>query len=107
MSTDYQRVMESLCAFVSLTLLLTFRYYIFDYNLVEPAYLTTTDIRHDLFGFMLTYGDWGFLSRFYPISFMGFLAVQGGAKGGYITQNYIFAGGMMTGFKPQGGALKR
>ena len=33
------------------------RYYIFDYNLVEPAYLTTTDIRHDLFGFMLTYGD--------------------------------------------------
>jgi hypothetical protein len=37
---------------------------------------------------------------------MGFLAVQGGAKG-YITQNYIFAGGMMTGFNPQGGALKR
>mmetsp|Transcript_53884 Transcript_53884/g.66038 ORF Transcript_53884/g.66038 Transcript_53884/m.66038 type:complete len:537 (-) Transcript_53884:140-1750(-) len=66
-------------------------YYIFDYNLVEPAYLTTTDIRHDLFGFMLTYGDWGFLSRYYPISFMGFLAVQGGAAKGYITQNYIFA----------------
>lgn len=106
MSTDYQRVMESLRAFFSLTLQLTFRYYIFDYNLVEPAYLTTTDIRHDLFGFMLTYGDWGFLSRFYPISFMGFLAVQGGAKG-YITQNYIFAGRMMTGFNPQGGALKR
>ena len=67
------------------------RYYIFDYNLVEPAYLTTTDIRHDLFGFMLTYGDWGFLSRFYPISFMGFLAVQGSATNGYITKNYIFA----------------
>jgi len=66
-------------------------YYIFDYNLVEPAYLTTTDIRHDLFGFMLTYGDWGFLSRFYPISFMGFLAVQGSATNGYITKNYIFA----------------
>ncbi|CAK9096325.1 unnamed protein product [Durusdinium trenchii] len=66
-------------------------YYIFDYNLVEPAYLTTTDIRHDLFGFMLTYGDWGFLSRYYPISFMGFLAVQGGASNGFITKNYMFA----------------
>jgi hypothetical protein len=66
-------------------------YYIFDYNLVEPAYLTTTDIRHDLFGFMLTYGDWGFLSRYYPISFMGFLAVQGGTSKGFITTNYFYA----------------
>lgn len=72
------------CALVNVQL----RYYILDYNMVEPAYLTTTDIRHDLFGFMLTYGDWGFLSRFYPISFMGFLAWQGGS--GYITKNPIF-----------------
>mmetsp|Transcript_18069 Transcript_18069/g.40892 ORF Transcript_18069/g.40892 Transcript_18069/m.40892 type:complete len:525 (-) Transcript_18069:88-1662(-) len=67
-------------------------YYIFDYNFVEPAYLTTTDIRHDLFGFMLTYGDWGFLSRYYPISFMGFLAQQGGESGGFITTNYVYTG---------------
>jgi len=66
-------------------------YYIFDYNFVEPAYLTTTDIRHDLFGFMLTYGDWGFLSRYYPISFMGFLSVQGGQRG-FINTNYLYAG---------------
>eukprot|EP00928_Gymnodinium_smaydae_P062286 TRINITY_DN46194_c0_g1_i1.p1 TRINITY_DN46194_c0_g1~~TRINITY_DN46194_c0_g1_i1.p1 ORF type:complete len:545 (+),score=123.91 TRINITY_DN46194_c0_g1_i1:83-1717(+) len=65
-------------------------WYIFDYNMVEPAYLTTTDIRHDLFGFMLTYGDWGFLSRFYPISFMGFLSVQGGDKAGFINSNHMF-----------------
>jgi len=64
-------------------------YYILDYNMVEPAYLTTTDIRHDLFGFMLTYGDWGFLSRYYPISFMGFLSMQGHT--GFITKNYIYA----------------
>jgi hypothetical protein len=67
-------------------------YYILDYNMVEPAYLTTTDIRHDLFGFMLTYGDWGFLSRFYPITFMGFLSVQGAQSGGFITKNYTYAG---------------
>mmetsp|Transcript_73957 Transcript_73957/g.143007 ORF Transcript_73957/g.143007 Transcript_73957/m.143007 type:complete len:513 (+) Transcript_73957:56-1594(+) len=67
-------------------------YYIFDYNLVEPAYLTTTDIRHDLFGFMLTYGDWGFLSRYYPISFMGFLSMQGGAHAGFISKNYFYSG---------------
>ncbi|CAE8632853.1 unnamed protein product [Polarella glacialis] len=66
-------------------------YYILDYNVVEPAYLTTTDIRHDLFGFMLTYGDWGFLSRFYPISFMGFLAQQGSSSSGFITSNYLYA----------------
>mmetsp|Transcript_107134 Transcript_107134/g.228775 ORF Transcript_107134/g.228775 Transcript_107134/m.228775 type:complete len:553 (+) Transcript_107134:111-1769(+) len=64
-------------------------YYILDYNMVEPAYLTTTDIRHDLFGFMLTYGDWGFLSRYYPISFMGFLSMQGHT--GFITTNYKYA----------------
>mmetsp|Transcript_53165 Transcript_53165/g.95413 ORF Transcript_53165/g.95413 Transcript_53165/m.95413 type:complete len:544 (+) Transcript_53165:81-1712(+) len=66
-------------------------YYILDYNIVEPAYLTTTDIRHDLFGFMLTYGDWGFLSRFYPITFMGFLAHQGSSSTGFITDNYFYA----------------
>merc|ERR1712196_300241 len=49
-------------------------YYIFDYNFCEPAYLTTTDIRHDLFGWMLTYGDWGFLVWFYPLSFAGYIS---------------------------------
>eukprot|EP00421_Protoceratium_reticulatum_P010024 CAMPEP_0168399666 /NCGR_PEP_ID=MMETSP0228-20121227/22204_1 /TAXON_ID=133427 /ORGANISM="Protoceratium reticulatum, Strain CCCM 535 (=CCMP 1889)" /LENGTH=420 /DNA_ID=CAMNT_0008413191 /DNA_START=79 /DNA_END=1342 /DNA_ORIENTATION=- len=51
-------------------------YYIFDYNLNEPAYLTTTDIRHDLFGWMLTYGDWGFLVWYYSFAFCGYLAFQ-------------------------------
>lgn len=49
-------------------------YYIFDYNYNEPAYLTTPDIRHDLFGWMLTYGDFGFLVWFYPLAFAGYLS---------------------------------
>jgi len=49
-------------------------YYIFDYNWNEPAYLTTTDIRHDLFGWMLTYGDFGFLVWYYAFAFCGYLA---------------------------------
>lgn len=49
-------------------------YYILDYNWNERAYLTTTDIRHDLFGWMLTYGDFGFLPWFYSFSFAMYLA---------------------------------
>jgi len=49
-------------------------YYILDYNLMESAYLTTTDIRHDLFGFMLTYGDWGFLVWYYAFAFVGYVS---------------------------------
>jgi len=51
-------------------------YYIFDYNWNEPAYLTTTDIRHDLYGYMLSYGCCGFLAWYYPIAFMGHIAGQ-------------------------------
>eukprot|EP00930_Biecheleria_cincta_P098271 TRINITY_DN89945_c0_g1_i1.p1 TRINITY_DN89945_c0_g1~~TRINITY_DN89945_c0_g1_i1.p1 ORF type:complete len:548 (-),score=78.27 TRINITY_DN89945_c0_g1_i1:37-1602(-) len=51
-------------------------YYIFDYNWNEPAYLTTTDIRHDLYGHMLIYGCCGFLAWYYPIAFMGHLSGQ-------------------------------
>lgn len=59
-------------------LLITFAhwYYIFDYNWNEPAYLTTTDIRHDLYGWMLSYGCLGFLMPYYPIAFMGHIAFQ-------------------------------
>jgi len=49
-------------------------YYIFDYNWNEPAYLTTTDIRHDLFGWMLTYGDFGFLVWYYAFAFCGYVS---------------------------------
>ena len=63
-------------------------YYIFDYNYFEPAYLTTTDIRHDLFGYMLTYGMFGFLSTYYPISFNGYLSAQG--VGNEIVDNYTY-----------------
>jgi protein-S-isoprenylcysteine O-methyltransferase Ste14 len=51
-------------------------YYILDYNWNEPAYLTTTDIRHDLFGWMLTYGDFGFLCWYYSFAYCGYLAWQ-------------------------------
>lgn len=49
-------------------------YYIFDYNWNEPAYLTTTDIRHDLYGWMLSYGCMGFLCWYYSIAFLGHIA---------------------------------
>jgi len=65
-------------------------YYVFDYNLCEPAYLTTTDIRHDLFGFMLTYGMFGFLVWYYPLCFLGYLSAQGSDSGGFITTNYTY-----------------
>lgn len=64
-------------------------WYVFDYNLYEPAYLTTTDIRHDLFGYMLTYGMFGFLCWYYPIAFLGYLSAQGSHPAGFITQNEI------------------
>jgi len=48
-------------------------YYIFDYFWNEPAILTTTDIRHDPFGFMLAYGDMGYLPWMYSNSFSLFL----------------------------------
>jgi len=64
-------------------------YYVFDYNWCEPAYLTTTDIRHDLFGFMLTYGMFGFLVWFYPLCFLGYLSSQGNSSGGFITDNHV------------------
>jgi len=51
-------------------------YYIFDYNWNEPAYLTTTDIRHDLYGWMLSYGCMGFLCWYYSIAFLGHIAAQ-------------------------------
>jgi len=63
-------------------------YYVWDYNYCEPAYLTTTDIRHDLFGFMLTYGMFGFLAWYYPLSFLGFLSSQGSSPNGWITDNH-------------------
>jgi len=63
-------------------------YYIFDYNWNEPAYLTTTDLRHDLYGMMLSYGCCGFLAWYYPIAFMGHLAGQEV----YITRNYTCFG---------------
>jgi len=71
----------------SLFICITHFYYVFDYNYCEPAYLTTTDIRHDLFGFMLTYGMFGFLAMFYPLSFLGHLSAQG--KGNEINDNYL------------------
>merc|ERR1712224_101622 len=51
-------------------------YYIFDYNWNEPAYLTTTDIRHDLYGWMLSYGCMGFLCWYYPIAFLGHITAS-------------------------------
>jgi len=93
--------------YASIFITLAHWYYVFDYNLVEPAYLTTTDIRHDLFGFMLTYGMFGFLCWYYPLAFLGFLSAQsndikinsssvGPAFGsnltgdnGFITDNYM------------------
>mmetsp|Transcript_58062 Transcript_58062/g.151339 ORF Transcript_58062/g.151339 Transcript_58062/m.151339 type:complete len:522 (+) Transcript_58062:70-1635(+) len=51
-------------------------YYIFDYNWNEPAYLTTTDLRHDLYGWMLAYGCCGWLAWYYPIAYMGHLVGQ-------------------------------
>lgn len=66
---DFTRV-----PYAAILIALAHWYYIFDYNLNEPAYLTTTDIRHDLFGWMLTYGDFGFLVWYYSFAFCGYLA---------------------------------
>eukprot|EP00927_Polykrikos_kofoidii_P032283 TRINITY_DN27555_c0_g1_i1.p1 TRINITY_DN27555_c0_g1~~TRINITY_DN27555_c0_g1_i1.p1 ORF type:complete len:498 (+),score=49.46 TRINITY_DN27555_c0_g1_i1:63-1556(+) len=68
---DFSRV-----GWTALLITLSHCYYIFDYNWNEPAYLTTTDIRHDLYGFMLAYGCLGFLPWFYSISFLGYISFQ-------------------------------
>lgn len=49
-------------------------YYIAHYFFSEVFILTTMDIRHDPFGFMLAYGDYGFLPWMYTASFTGYLA---------------------------------
>lgn len=49
-------------------------YYIFDYFWHEIAILTTTDIVHEPFGFMLMWGDLGFLPWMYTNSFTVYLA---------------------------------
>jgi hypothetical protein len=49
-------------------------YYIFDYCWHEIAILTTTDIIHEPFGFMLMWGDMGFLPWMYTNSFTLYLA---------------------------------
>merc|ERR1719313_464543 len=49
-------------------------YYIFDYYWHEIAILTTTDIIHEPFGFMLMWGDMGFLPWMYSGSFTLYLA---------------------------------
>lgn len=53
-------------------------WYIFDNVLPwnEPWYLHSTDIRHDLFGFMLCYGCIGMWPFFYSIAFMGHIVYQ-------------------------------
>uniref|UniRef100_A0A7S1M2E0 Steroid 5-alpha reductase C-terminal domain-containing protein n=1 Tax=Alexandrium catenella TaxID=2925 RepID=A0A7S1M2E0_ALECA len=53
---------------------LAHNYYIFDYFWNEPAILSTTDIRHEPFGFMLAWGDFGFLPWMYTNSFTLYLA---------------------------------
>jgi len=47
--------------------------YIVDYFWHEEAILTTTDIRHEPFGFMLAYGDFGFLPWMYPNAYTLYL----------------------------------
>jgi len=51
-------------------------YYVFDYNWNEPAYLTTTDIRHDLYGWMLAFGCLAWVAFFYPVTFLHHIAWQ-------------------------------
>lgn len=51
-------------------------YYVFDYNWNEPAYLTTTDIRHDLYGWMLAFGCLSWVAFFYPVTFLHHIAWQ-------------------------------
>lgn len=58
-----------------LIIALSHHYYILDYFWNEPAILTTTDIRHEPFGFMLAWGDFGFLPWMYTNSFTLYLAV--------------------------------
>jgi len=51
-------------------------YYCLDYNWNEPAYLTTTDIRHDLYGWMLSFGCMAWVAFFYPVTFLHHIAWQ-------------------------------
>jgi len=51
-------------------------YYVLDYNWNEPAYLTTTDIRHDLYGWMLAFGCLSWVAMYYPVSFLHHIAYQ-------------------------------
>lgn len=51
-------------------------YYVLDYNWNEPAYLTTTDIRHDLYGWMLAFGCLSWVCFYYPVSFLHHIAWQ-------------------------------
>lgn len=60
--------------YAALLISFTHHYYIFDYFWNEPAILTTTDIRHEPFGFMLAWGDFGFLPWMYTNSFTLYLA---------------------------------
>eukprot|EP00494_Astrolonche_serrata_P032530 UN32799 len=48
-------------------------WYILDYNMNEEAYLTTTDIKQELFGWMFTYGSMGFLPYYYSFVFSFYL----------------------------------
>jgi len=91
-SGDWSRVSPSMWI-----ICLTHWYYIFDYNWNEPAYLTTTDIRHDLFGWMLTYGDLGFLPWYYSISFALYLACLDQQLLDNYTQSAIAAAGFLFG----------
>lgn len=68
--------------YAALIIAVSHHYYIFDYFWNEPAILTTTDIRHEPFGFMLMWGDFGFLPWMYTNSFTMYLkCVEGGYKG--------------------------
>jgi len=71
-----------------LIIAISHNYYIFDYFWNEPAILTTTDIRHEPFGFMLAWGDFGFLPWMYTNSFTLYLAV---VEPTYVGSKYIDA----------------
>jgi hypothetical protein len=68
--------------YAALIVALSQSYYVLDYFWNEPAILSTTDIRHEPFGFMLMWGDFGFLPWMYTNSFTMYLkCVEGGYKG--------------------------
>lgn len=67
-------------------------YYIFDYCWNEVAILTTTDIIHEPFGFMLMWGDLGFLPWMYTNSFLLYLAYVSPAYKGNIIVDAVCVG---------------